>query len=550
MNSSHKRIVFFPSIFLILLILVPAVAAAGTMGSTDRSSACSSDRSSCIPSISGTLSGTAPKMGPVSGTYLPPPGVMPVVILNGSPYEMGYQYGLEAPEYIAIVRDAAWASALSKKSYPEVMESTLISRQYITKELPGFNFPAFFEGMSDAMNAQGIPFTPDDPIVMLYYGGREGPGPEDHCTAFAAFGNTTHGSMIVGENFDYYHVPSNTYAVLLALYPDKGHAAIIPSGAGRTGSNMAINDEGLVYIMPAGPSQGQGDSGTGITGFLELPYVGMTAGTVKEAELFLTNSTRAFALNHLLTGASGNVEVIEATRARYAIRYPGDTGNPDYIIATNHYLNTAMKPSQPVWDPREYYPSSYYRYITAQKEISENAGNFTYTTGRSLLSMTDWWDGTNWHRNDPYSSNTINRFRPDVATLYSVIAVPGDNVVSVCSGNPGMQYWGTRTAGQTGTYVNYTVGKSPENLVYQLRTDANDMMWKTMQLMGNHPDSEINDLYASAETEYWEAVWWEDHGRLETDRTDRVVALGKAATGYSDVIARSGQIQSLCINGQ
>lgn len=549
MNRIQNSILsFFGILICTLLLVIPA--ATGTTGSAGCYGTYSPDQSSCIPSLSGTVYASVPEPGPVSGTYVPPPGVMPVIILNGTPYEMGYQYGLEAPEYIALVRDAAWAGALSKKSYTEIMESTRQSRQYITKELSGFDFDAFFLGMSDAMNAQGYAFTPDDAVVMLYFGGTQGPVPEEHCTAFAAFGNMTGGAMIVGENFDYYPVPSNSYAVLLALYPENGHAAIIPSGAGRTGSNMAINDKGLVYIITSGPSKGPGDTGPGITGFLELPYVAMTAGTVDDAQTFLLNSTRAFALNHMLADASGNAEVIEATRVRYAIRLPADTGNSGDIIATNHYMNTTMKPSQPTWDSREYYPSSYYRYITAEKILGENAGMVNYTTSLTILSETDWWDGTIWHRNDPYSSNTINRFRPDVATLYSVIAVPGENAVSVCTGNPGMAFWGTRAAGQTGTYVNYTVGKSPEILVYQLRLEANSQMWTSMQLMGDRPDREVNDLYESAENTYWEAVWWEDHGLLDTDRTARAVALGRAATGYSSVIAESGKIQSLCSKGK
>jgi hypothetical protein len=475
---------------------------------------------------------------------------MPVVILNGTPYEMGYQYGLETPAYIAIARDAAWASARSKNSYADIMDNCSISRQYIATELPGFDFAAFFQGMSDAMNAQGIPFNPDDPLVMLYYGGQQTPEPQEHCTAFAAFGNTTGGSMIVGDNFDYFDVTANSYEVLLALYPDHGYSAIIPSGVGRTGSNAAINSQGLVYVISAGPSQGSGDSGPGITGFLELPYVGMTAGSVDEARNIVLNLTRAFALNNMLADKSGNAEVIEATRSRYAVRYPGDTGNTGYIIATNHYLNTSMEPSQMVWDPLQYYPSSYYRYITAEKELFDHSGNVSYTTARNILSLTDWWDGREWHRDDPFSSNTINRFRPDVATLYSIIAVPGEGTISVCSGNPGMPYWGTRAAGLAGTYVNYTVGTSPEDLVYRLRSEADGMMWTSMQAMGNHPDSEVRELYALSEDTYWEAVWWQNRGLLETDRTDRVVALGKAATDFSEVIAWSGEIPSLCSSGQ
>ncbi|MGB5099353.1 MAG: hypothetical protein WBN94_01985 [Methanothrix sp.] len=92
-----------------------------------------------------------------------------------------------------------------------------------------------------------------------------------------------------------------------------------------------------------------------------------------------------------------------------------------------------MKPSQPIWDPLKYYPSGYYRYLTAEKMIADRHGKFNYSTAVDTLNLTDWWDGKQWHLDDPWSTNTINRFRPDVATLYSAIVVPADHKVSICS---------------------------------------------------------------------------------------------------------------------
>jgi hypothetical protein len=544
MVRSSNRFFLITCIIITLFVLLSSASAGAETGAVSRSAG-TCNIISCLGIPLNPAIQTTPVQGPISKTYIPPPGIMPVIVMQGSPYDMGYQYGLQAPEYIAIARDAAWASALSKNSYTEIMDNCSISQSYISSELTGFDFSAFFTGMSDAMNDQGISFSPVDPIVMSYYGGRGGPVPEEHCTAFAAYDNITNNGMITGVNFDYFQVPANSYEVLLAFYPDNGYSAILPSGAGRAGSNAVVNEKGLVYFLSTSPSDGKGDLGPGISGFLELPYIGMTAATVPEAESSLLSMTRGFSLNRLLADKSGTAEVLEATRVRSAIRYPG---NDSYLIATNIYLNPVMKPSQRIWDPEVYYPSAYYRYITVEKEIRDNSGNFNYETARKTLSLRDWLDGKEWHRDDPWSSNTINRFRPDnVASTYSLIALPDENIVSVCTGNPGMPYWGARASGQTGTYINYTISKTPEEMVFRLRTGADASFWKTLMVL-DHPDPDTAGLYAATEDRYWEAVWWHNRGVLEKDRTAQAVAFGKAATGFSEVIASLDRVQSMCEN--
>ncbi len=494
----------------------------------------------------GIINNTQVTAGISSKTYLPPPGIMPVVVLQGSAYDMGYQYALQAGEYIAIVRDAAWASALAKNSSQEILQSCQEYRSIIARELVLFNFSSFFQGMTDGMIDQGYQFGPDDPVVMLYWGGRQGPQPPDHCTAIAAFGNATGGGLIAGTNFDYYHLPSNSYSLLLALYPDAGNSCLIPSGAGRTASNSAFNDKGLIYLLAAASQKGPGDNGPGITGFLELPYVAMTCSSVPEAEDFLINCTRMFGLNRMLLDAGGNATVLEGTRARYALRAAGENNESDYLVATNHYLDPIMKPSQPVWEPLKYYPSSYYRYITAEKMISDRKGGFNYSAAAQTLASTDWWDGKDWHLDDPWSTNTINRFRPDVATLYSAIAVPEDHIASICTGNPGMVRWGALAPGQSGTYVNFTIGSRPEDLVFDLKEDASAAMWQTVQVIGSHPSQTVINLWAEVENSYWKAVWWLDRAALEDRSIQKAVAWGRAATSFEQAIARTEKIQELC----
>jgi len=383
-NVNRWAIIAFCGLW-ILFLFTPGPANAENLNAT-LEYAVSFEPTITIP-VNDSSGNSQPSDGPISQTYIPPSGVMPIIVLKGSPYEMGYQYGLQAKDYIALVRDAAWASALSRSSSEQITKNCNVYRQYISTELAQFNFSAFFRGMSDSMNDQGVAFSPTDAIVMLYWGARQGPQPSDHCTVMLAFGKAAAGKMIAAENFDYYQVPSNAYSVILALYPDDGNACIIPSGAGRTGSNIAVNDKGLIYIMSSGPAQGSGDSGPGITGFLQLPYVAMTCDSVADAEAFLTGSTRMFGLNHMLADAAGNAEVFEATRARYAIRKSGDNQERDYLIAANHYLNPIMEPSQKTWDPLKFYPSSYYRYITVKKELSKYKGKMDYKNAGSLPFM-------------------------------------------------------------------------------------------------------------------------------------------------------------------
>jgi hypothetical protein len=334
------------------------------------------------------------------------------------------------------------------------------------------------------------------------------------------------------------------------MYPEDGYSCIMPAGAGRPGSNSVVNEEGVVYFLTASPNGGQGDTGPGTIGFLQLAYLGMRARSVPEAEELIMNFTQVFGINHLLADQSGRAEVIESTRARHAIRKMGDNGEKGYLIATNHYLNHSMKPSQPVWDPREYYPSSYFRYITAEKQIAAAEKDLNYSEVADILALTDWWDGKAWHYRDPWSGNSINRFEKDFATLYSLIAVPGDHVVSICSGNPGMPYWGTLASGETGTYVNYSLGDSPEAMVQELKSEARSEMWRTEPLIAeNYPERAVS-RWALAEDKYCEGVWWLDKAMLEDERTGRPVALGRSATAFSIVLATVGEMQRTCQDGK
>ncbi len=122
--------------------------------------------------------------------------------------------------------------------------------------------------------------------------------------------------------------------------------------------------------------------------------------------------------------------------------------------------------------------------------------------------------------------------------------VQDDHLISICTGNPGWTSWGNLAPGQTGTYVNLTVGKSPQNLVFNLRSNASASMWKAAQTLGKAPPKQTKDLWDQIRDRYWRGVWWLDHAILETNATLRAVAWGRSATNFSEVIAMSEDLQS------
>jgi len=136
-----------------------------------------------------------------------------------------------------------------------------------------------------------------------------------------------------------------------------------------------------------------------------------------------------------------------------------------------------------------------------------------------------------------------------VATLYSAIAMPLEGRLSICTGNPGMPYWGTLAPGQTGIYVNYTLGQGPESLVFALQKDASSSLWQTVQALGvaeGAPPEEATALWEEAEGSCWEAAWWMDRAVLEDDPSARAAVWGRSATGYGEVIVRAAEVQEAC----
>jgi len=72
----------------------------------------------------------------IEGEWLPlPPSIMPVVIVKGSEYEMGYQYGRQVGHYIEMVKDAEWVEAIKVMHSLREIERELQAAEQLYREI-------------------------------------------------------------------------------------------------------------------------------------------------------------------------------------------------------------------------------------------------------------------------------------------------------------------------------------------------------------------------------------------------------------------------------
>src|SRR4030042_3130320 len=127
-----NRILVGWTLFVLVLVILAAVIIipaflAGRADAQDPSRG--SSRAFLPPHFSASSSGapseflstTFPADDPASDSL--PPSLLPVVLLKGSDYEMGFQYGEQACAYIDRTREDKWAQALRRFSRDEVLRA-------------------------------------------------------------------------------------------------------------------------------------------------------------------------------------------------------------------------------------------------------------------------------------------------------------------------------------------------------------------------------------------------------------------------------------------
>jgi len=282
-----------------------------------------------------------------------PPSILPVVILRGSDYDMGFQYGEQAAAYIDRTREDKWASALQRFRRDEVLEALKANQTFVRRHTP--EWIDFMRGMADGATRAGYPMTYSDILLMNVTlpdpktsvapegaGAERLPRAEKSCSVASAWGTATKDGRLIG--IDTLDTPDVAHAVVIVAFPERGNAYICGADAGEIGDHFLMNNKGFFLgNSGGGRSPRPEDEGYGLCWALSLPYLVRFSNNAVEARDTIMKWQINVPENFHFVDVGGNAFVVEKTAAVQAVRKPGDFGEKDFMFSTNNYLAGPMK---------------------------------------------------------------------------------------------------------------------------------------------------------------------------------------------------------------
>lgn len=496
-----------------------------------------------------------------------PPGITPVVIVSGSDYEMGYQYGQQVGQYIEIKKDEVWASRLKTRNYDEVLLALKGVQYYVEKYHP--ELIEQMKGIADGATAHGYKVSYIDVLIInasmprLDYfnypadAEKEELPPEKKCSVFSAWGTAiTDGSLIGCDSVDAYPIG---YNVMVIAFPEKGNNWMGGMEAGTLSQHFCMNNKGLFLgNSGGGGSSRKEDTDYGTNWQFMHQYLMRFANNAIEAKDMTMSWQITESENFHFADVYGNAFVVEATAALKSVRKPGDFGEVDFLFSTNNYLNEAMKPTK-----------------EGQTFMGEHGGYGTYSSPRNMML----WDMLhNYHgKIDLEFAKMMWRFpgnlsNPPEGGWDAVICRPTNNRVTVSTpdnGDKGFTYLCTGPVGRvlhsstdstgkvmrptyelvdgTHTFYKVVLAASPAAVVEEaLKTAQYDIATaykEFMQIKVTDPGfAFLNDLFSLTNAEYCEGRNFYTQALLANKGNERMLLFAKAATALTRSQAHAQQL--------
>lgn len=495
-----------------------------------------------------------------------PPSVIPVVILAGSDYEMGYQYGQQAGQYLEKRKNINWGPLARGGWTRDEVISELKAAQYFIKEYAPEQIE-WMKAMADGASDAGYDVSYTDVLLLnAAWVIRKSPPPtatyppcededvEGNCSVWAAWGSsTTDGSLIFGDNAD---DPYFQYGVVVIAFPDEGNAYLTTCAAGELSQTPLMNNKGVAIGCSAGPSLRDVDKDYGIPWQNARQYVIRYANSAQDAIDILTEMPIPAGLNMTVADTSGNAYVLEITSALHHVRKPGDFGETDFIYATNNYLSEEMKAPN---KGEEYgyvehagwaRGSSVSRNLMLWDMLHHYQGHVDVEFEKMMVRFpgnpppSPPWEG--WQTvPGNYGNNRVHVMKPD----------NGDSgLIYICSGTPARPVYpfapssrGCFPIAPTHTYYELRLADRPESVAHYAGKAATydiGMAFQELKKL-NFTDTGytgLSNLLSQATAEYYRGINALNEGSMIGSGNEALFAFGKATTLFAKAQAHALQV--------
>ncbi|MDP2898078.1 MAG: C45 family autoproteolytic acyltransferase/hydrolase [bacterium] len=298
-----------------------------------------------------------------------------VLLLKGSPYEMGLQHGrLLATE---VAEDAQaylhdWAIGKSGESTSSLKD--------IFESLQPFIPTRYMEEMRGLAEGSGVPL---EEIHLLH-----AIPTRFHCTGAAAFGKATvDGRLYHTRSLDYSldigdKKTAQENALLIVYQPDDGNAHAVIAFAGLIGCVSGMNDKGI-SIGEIG-NKCRDESYAGMPMILMLREALRTSRSLEDVIGYIRGAPRTCGFTFIVgDGKIPSACALEVSHSRMAVGLPGDPKSdpaphfpiPDAIRRGNYFVDTQMAAVQrDIYDPRISSPMDWLGYSVMSSFLRENLG--------------------------------------------------------------------------------------------------------------------------------------------------------------------------------
>lgn len=483
-----------------------------------------------------------------------PPSTQPLVILSGSDYEMGYQYGYQAAEGMNWFKNKLWAEMLGEEpgayygmggwTEEEVYEILQGFQYYIREYTP--EFIDIFKGMADGSTAAGYPISYADALLMnaewdmevatseeANYPEPVEPLPPHHCSSFAAWGDETseEGSVITIHSED----DPFAYTMGAVVFPDEGNNVIQGGGeAGTWAFTYLQNDKGLFIGLTASPAKRDVDNQFGLPVNLSLFHLARYCDTAEEAKDMLLSFQLTCGYIYLISDSDGDCYAIETTGAHKTVRTAGDFDEGDFLVITNHYITEEMQVSQGTIRPTS---STARRYEQLFDNLTEYAGSVDFEFAKLMLRTPPVCRSSN-------RSQWIGVYE-EGEKPETYVCTGASNFVEDC---------GSRTFPIEPTYSFYqlVLEDSPLKVVKRADRTARSYTQKAIIELNKLTYSDVayaplNELLEKAKTEYYKGWALRDEGTVSQDTNERLDKYSQALTAYTRCQAISLQVYNALV---